>query len=83
VARLPSGLAGTDIRGHAKIWVEKGVLQVSGMVGPVWPIGDTDIVILGGPFVGETMAYQPDTGNIYHYSVVYKPTKAELNKGKH
>ena len=47
--------------------------QYSGFVGPILPISESEIIILSGPFAGETMVYEPDTGYIYHQFVVYKP----------
>ncbi len=77
VARLPSGSPGTDVLGHSKIWMEDGVLQMAGSVGPILPISETEIVIQSGPFIGETMIYDSATGNIYHQAVVFKATKPE------
>ena len=79
MARLPSGSAGTDVLGHSRIRMEDGVLQVAGFVGPILPISETEIVIQSGSFVGETMVYEPATGNIYHQGLVFKPTKPELS----
>jgi len=79
VARLPSGSAGTDVLGHSKIWMEDGVLQMAGSVGPILPLSETEIVIQSGPFVGETMVYDSATGNIYHQSVVFRRAKPELS----
>jgi CubicO group peptidase (beta-lactamase class C family) len=75
MAHLPSGSVGTDVLGHSKIWMEDDVLQMVGSVGPILPVSETEIIIQSGPFVGETMVYESATGNIYHQSVVFKPTK--------
>jgi hypothetical protein len=83
MARLPSGSANADVLGHSNIWMEDGVLHMEGIVGPLLPISETEIVIQSGPFVGETMVYESATGTIYHQSVVYKPTKPELNTTSH
>jgi len=72
VARPPSGEVGSDVLGKTSIQVEDGVLQMAGMVGPILPISDTEIVILSGPFSGETMVYEPSSGNIAHQSIVYE-----------
>jgi hypothetical protein len=82
-ARLPSGSAGADVLGHSRIWMEDGVLQMAGDVGPILPVSETEIVIQSGPFVGETMVYESATGNIYHQSIVFIPTKLELNTTSH
>ncbi len=50
VARLPSGSTGDDILGHSSIWVEDGVMRVSGSVGPILPINETDIDYPGWTF---------------------------------
>jgi CubicO group peptidase (beta-lactamase class C family) len=71
VARLPSGSLSREVFSQNKIWVEDGVLRMSGYVGPVLPISDTELVILSGNFAGETMVYDPETGDIYHQMNVY------------
>ena len=80
VARLPSGNIGSEIVGRDEIKLEGGVLKMPGVIGPLKPISGTEIIILGGPFAGETMVYEPGTGYIYHQWVVYKPTELDLNK---
>jgi len=72
VARLPFGVVGTDVLGHTSIQVEDGVLQMSGFVGPLMTISETEIIIMSGSFAGETMVYEPVTGSIYHQNIVYK-----------
>ena len=83
IARPSSGSANADVLGHSNIWMEDGVLHMEGIVGPLLPISETEIVIQSGPFVGETMVYESATGTIYHQSVVFKPTKPELNTTSH
>jgi hypothetical protein len=80
VARLPSGDVGNEIIGRDEIVIEDGVLEMPGVVGPLKPINETEIIILSGPFAGEIMVYEPGTGYIYHQWVVYKPTEPDLNK---
>jgi len=70
-ARLPSGAIGQKDLGDAAIWMEDNVLQMGGVVGPILPISETEIIILSGPFAGETMMLDPGTGNIYHQNFVY------------
>jgi CubicO group peptidase (beta-lactamase class C family) len=72
VARLPSGEVGTDVLGKTSIQAEDGVLQMAGLVGPILPIKETEIIILSGPFAGETMDIEPGTGNIYHQSIMFQ-----------
>jgi hypothetical protein len=71
VARLPTGALGTEVIGQSSIWVEDGVLQMGGGVGPILPINETESIILSGPFAGETMEYNPETGRIYHQRIVF------------
>ena len=75
--RLPSGHAGSEIVGRDEILVEDGVLKMSGIVGPLQPINETEIIILSGPFAGETLVRDPSTGYLYHQWVVYKPTEPD------
>ncbi len=72
-ARLPSGRVGREVLGKSEIQVVDGVLRMSGVIGTIRPLSETEIIILGGPFLGETMIYEPDTGYVYHQSHVYKP----------
>ena len=67
-------MVGTAVLGQSSIWAEDGVLQAGGVVGPILPISETEIIIISGPFAGETMVYEPETGNIYHQNIVYKRT---------
>jgi len=71
VARLPSGKVGTDVLGRTNIWVEDVVLRMAGLVGPILPISETELIILSGSFAGETMVYDAETGNIYHQNIVF------------
>ncbi|MEA3337578.1 MAG: serine hydrolase domain-containing protein [Chloroflexota bacterium] len=80
VERLSSGNVGSEIIGRDEIVIEDGVLRMPGVIGPLKPISETEIIILGGPFAGETMVYEPGTGYIYHQWVVYKPIEADLNR---
>ncbi len=75
VYRTPSGHVGSEVVGRTEIGVDDGVLWMAGWVGPLKPISETEIIILSGSFAGETMVYEPDTGYIYHQSVVYKPAR--------
>jgi hypothetical protein len=72
-ARLPSGAVDRNDLGNATIWMEKDILQMGGVVGPIFPISETEIIILSGPFAGETMVIEPGAGNIYHQNLVFHP----------
>lgn len=76
VHRLPSGF-GSEIVGGSRIWIEDGVLTMAGLIGPLKPITATEIIIMSGPFAGETMDYEPTTGCIYHQSFRYNPTESD------
>jgi hypothetical protein len=78
LARLPSGAVGSDILGSASIWIEDGVLQMGGVAGPLLPTSGTEIIIVSGPFAGESMIYDPNTGIITHQKIVYRPK--QINK---
>jgi hypothetical protein len=77
--RLPSGQADGQVFGRDEIWIEDGVLRMPGLVGPIVPMGETEIIILSGPFAGETMVYDPVTGTISHQWVIYRPTDPGAN----
>jgi hypothetical protein len=77
VGRLSSGYAGSEIIGRDEIQIKEGILKMPGVIGPLNPISETEIIILSGPFAGETMVYDPGTGYIYHQWVVYRPIKTD------
>ena len=72
VARLPSGVPGTDILDKTSIVADNGVLRMTGIVGPILPNSETELIVMSGIFAGETMVYDPDTGSIFHQSIIYK-----------
>ena len=55
-----------------KIQIEDGVLKMPGVIGPILPISETEIIILSGSFAGESMIYNPDSGSLTHQWVVNK-----------
>jgi len=71
VYRLSSGELDNKILGIATIWIEDGILQMGGVVGPILPISETEIIKPFGAFAGETMFYDPVTGEISHQKIVY------------
>ena len=77
VERLPSGNTGNEIIGRDEIRIEDKVLTMPGVIGPLNPISETEIIILSGSFAGETMLYDPGTGTLSHQWVVYRPIKSE------
>jgi hypothetical protein len=78
--RLPSGNAGNEIIGRDEITIEEGILRMPGVIGPLYPISETEIIVLSGPFAGETMVYEPATGYITHQWVVYKPIEPDVHE---
>lgn len=73
VARLPSGQPGPERLGETDLFWEDGHLFLSGSVGPILPIGDNTLIILGGPFHGETITRDPETGLLFRQDLVYRP----------
>ena len=71
--RLPSGSSGLEKLGEIDLTIIDGRLHMSGAIGPVFPIDDETIIILSGPFNGETIAYDRVSGFLYHQGFVYKP----------
>lgn len=63
--------AGEEAIGDATISFEDGILSMSGVIGPIIPADGDQIIIVGGPFAGETMEYECSTGRIFHQGHVY------------
>jgi CubicO group peptidase (beta-lactamase class C family) len=72
-ARLPSGLPGQERLGERDLTLEDGRLYLSGTGGPLLPIDDSTLIILGGPFHGETITRDPETGTLSHQGLLFKP----------
>ena len=72
-ARLPSGDAGREKLGQEEITFVDDQLHMSGVIGPILPIDDNSIIILSGPYAGETISHDLQTGYLYHQGHVYKP----------
>jgi hypothetical protein len=70
--RVPSVYGHAGTLGELEIKVEDGVLLTSDnrILGP---ISDTEILIIGGIFDGETMIYDSQTGTITWQNVIYEP----------
>ena len=45
VVRLPSGKPGTEVIGRDEIRIEDGVLTMPGVIGPLYPISETEIIV--------------------------------------
>jgi len=59
------------------ISLEDNVWTMSGSYGPILPINEQYIQIVGGPFHGETMEYNPESGSIIHQKTIFIPMKAD------
>jgi len=57
--------------GHAEITVEDSLLRSP--MGVLHPISPTRLVIVGGPFAGETVTYDPETHYLHHQGRTFKP----------
>jgi CubicO group peptidase (beta-lactamase class C family) len=71
--RLQAGNVGLEKLGENEIEVVDGRLTMSGGVGPILPIDDKTIIILSGPFSGETITRDPESGTLSHQVFVFKP----------
>jgi hypothetical protein len=76
--RLPGDKAGPLSGDLFTISMDDEVLKMSGVFGPILPLNNNFIRILGGPFAGETMEYVPSSGHIIHQNAVFVP-HSELN----
>jgi hypothetical protein len=70
--RIPSAYSDEVTLGKLEIKVKDGVLQTSDNK-ILKPISNTEILIVGGIFDGETMIYNTETGEITWQNVIYKP----------
>lgn len=74
-SRRPDGSLDADRGGEAEIrWID-GRLVMSGSVGPVFPLEGGGLVVLGGPFAGETILRDESTGVLSHQGTVYVPAR--------
>lgn len=71
--RLPSGQPYGQRLGESTIFVEKDQIFMSGAVGPILPVDDNTIIILGGAYHGETITRDPQTGVLTHQGLMFKP----------
>jgi len=72
VAELsPGNKIGKTRDSSVQISMEEGVLKMSGIYGPIIPVDDKYLKIVGGPFHGETMEYNNETGHIIHQKTIF------------
>ena len=70
--RIPSVYSVVETLGTIEIITKDDVLLTSDYK-VLKPISNTEIIIVGGIFDGETMIYDSQTGNITWQNVIYKP----------
>lgn len=70
--RMPDGAAGEEKLGEDEITIVDGRLHMSGAIGPILPINNDSIIILSGPFAGETITRDAGTGDLRHQGFVFK-----------
>jgi CubicO group peptidase (beta-lactamase class C family) len=71
--QLESGEAGAERLGGAEITVADGRLHMSDPMGPILPLDERTLIILSGPFAGETIGRDPQSGVLTHQYFVYQP----------
>jgi len=71
--RLPGNKTGDYTGSHYTILKEDNVMVMSGLFGPIMPLNEKSLIILSGPFAGETIEYFPESGNLIHQNAVFKP----------
>lgn len=71
--RLPYNETGPFSGDQFSISLEKEVLSMSGVFGPLLPRNNNQLSILCGPFAGEIMEYDAETGHIFHQNTVFVP----------
>jgi len=74
---LPGNKIGNYSGQSIHISLEDNVWTMSGIYGPIIPLSEQYIQIVGGPFNGETMEYNADSGNIVHQKTIFIPMKAD------
>ena len=75
--RMPGSVAGKFTNGHYRIFREDNVIVMSGVFGPIVPLNENCLIIISGPFAGETIEYYPESGNIIHQNAVFVPVNKE------
>ena len=71
--RLASGETGTQQLGGAEIALVDGRLTMAGPIGPILPLDERTLIILSGPFAGETIGRDPQSGTLAHQGFIYRP----------
>jgi hypothetical protein len=74
--RIPSTYSDADVLGEAEIRIVDDVLLLPRLEAALWPVNDGEVILMGGPFDGETMLYDAETGNLAWQDVIYRPVTA-------
>lgn len=72
---LPGIRIGETRNSSVQVTIEEGILKMYGAYGPIIPVDDRYLRIIGGPFEGETMEYCTETGQIIHQKTIFIPNK--------
>lgn len=70
-SRLRGGTVAPDVVDTVEIRYEDGRLIMSDPIGPLALLDDGTLLIVGGPFAGETIERHPSSGDLYHQGHVY------------
>jgi len=73
--RIPGGTWETPGEGRTEIWLKDGVLGMSGAYGPVLPVSDTILRVMGGAYHGEYLDLDPQSGVILHQKWAFVPER--------
>ncbi len=71
--RLVNGQVGTERLGGAELALIDGRLVMSDPIGPILPLDEHALIILSGPFAGETIDRDPQSRSLAHQGFVYRP----------
>ena len=74
---LPGNKIGNYSDQGLHINLEDKVWTMSGIYGPILPINEQYLIIVGGPFKGETLEYHADSGRIVHQKTIFIPVGSD------
>ncbi|MCP4645085.1 MAG: beta-lactamase family protein [bacterium] len=71
VRRVPTAEGGEEHYGHAEISIEGNLIRTP--MGVLHPISPTELLLIGGPYDGETVNYDPETRCLHRQGLIYRP----------